>query len=290
MARTASRTEPAWQGARLIVERTDFISVPVTDLERSTTFYRDTLGLEQIGAGAWPEFQLGENVSLYLLDPTNIGQEFTGPHTASIALRVGDVEAGAPRARGEGRRLRRRDVRHRRLSHGALPRSRRQRAHAPPPLRTCRCGLSSSSATALCRCRRSRTSTGASPTSRGSIRTAWAGTVRRATAPRRPTLLEIDAAALAQVGEQGLTIERAPEGVRFERLTDDHPLLGSLVQPDDKFRAHNAALWEHGLLVHVPRGVVVEKPLYVRVVNTHRGWLAVLALARRRRGGEPLHA
>ena len=74
------------------VERTDFVSVPVTNLERSTAWYRDTLGLEQIGQGAWPEFQLGENVSLYLLDPTNIGQEFRGPHTSSIALRVPDVE------------------------------------------------------------------------------------------------------------------------------------------------------------------------------------------------------
>jgi catechol 2,3-dioxygenase-like lactoylglutathione lyase family enzyme len=76
----------------LIVERTDFVSVPVTDVERSTAFYRDTLGLEQVGAGQWPEFQLGENISLYLLDPTNIGQEFKGPHTSSVALRVPDVE------------------------------------------------------------------------------------------------------------------------------------------------------------------------------------------------------
>jgi len=76
----------------LIVERTDFISVPVTDLEKSAAWYRDTLGLEQIGEGGWPEFQLGENVSLYLIDPTNIGQEFTAPHTSYIALRVPDVE------------------------------------------------------------------------------------------------------------------------------------------------------------------------------------------------------
>jgi catechol 2,3-dioxygenase-like lactoylglutathione lyase family enzyme len=76
----------------LIVERTDFVSVPVTDLERSTAFYRDMLGLKQLGEGKWPEFQLGENVSLYLLDPTNIGQEFTGPHTSPMALRVADVE------------------------------------------------------------------------------------------------------------------------------------------------------------------------------------------------------
>jgi len=76
----------------LIVERVDFVSVPVTDLERSTAFYRDTLGLEQIGEGTWPEFQLGENVSLYLLDPTNMGQSFIGPHLSPIALRVADVE------------------------------------------------------------------------------------------------------------------------------------------------------------------------------------------------------
>ena len=76
----------------MIVERTDFISVPVTDLERSKRFYGETLALEQVGSGQWPEYQLGENVSLYLLDPTNIGQQFQGPHTSSIALRVPDVE------------------------------------------------------------------------------------------------------------------------------------------------------------------------------------------------------
>jgi predicted enzyme related to lactoylglutathione lyase len=77
----------------VIVERTDFVSVPVTDLERSVTWYRETLELEQTGDGAWPEFRLGENAFLYLMDPTNIGQEFRGPHTAPIALRVADVEA-----------------------------------------------------------------------------------------------------------------------------------------------------------------------------------------------------
>jgi catechol 2,3-dioxygenase-like lactoylglutathione lyase family enzyme len=86
----------------VIVERTDFISVPVTDLERSTAWYRDTLGLEQIGEGSWPEFQLGENVSLYLIDPTNIGREFQGPNTGSFALRVADVEAAKKELEGRG--------------------------------------------------------------------------------------------------------------------------------------------------------------------------------------------
>ncbi len=71
------------------VERTDFISVPVTDLERSTRFYAEVVGLPKV-SGAWPEFLTG-NVSLYLMDPTNIGRSFQGPHTAHIALRVEDV-------------------------------------------------------------------------------------------------------------------------------------------------------------------------------------------------------
>jgi len=76
------------------VERADFVSVPVTDLSRSKAFYGETLGLNQIsGQEGWPEYQLGENVSLYLVDPTNIGQTFEGPHTSAIALRVADVAA-----------------------------------------------------------------------------------------------------------------------------------------------------------------------------------------------------
>jgi len=75
----------------LIVERTDFISVPVTDMERATSFYRDTLGLPQVSEQGFPEFQLGENVSVYLLDMSKVGSSWQGPHTAHVALRVPDV-------------------------------------------------------------------------------------------------------------------------------------------------------------------------------------------------------
>ena len=75
------------------VEHVDFISVPVTDLERSTAWYRDTLRLPQTGEGGFPEFKLGDNVFLYLIDPTSIGGSFTAPHGAPIALRVADVAA-----------------------------------------------------------------------------------------------------------------------------------------------------------------------------------------------------
>jgi Fe-S cluster assembly protein SufD len=81
-----------------------------------------------------------------------------------------------------------------------------------------------------------------------------------------PGLLELEAAGVVRVSEGGLEIERAPEGIRFERL-GDHPRLGELVGADEKFAAHNAAMWEHGLLVHVPQGFVLEQPLYIRIVN-----------------------
>ena len=79
----------------ITVERTDFVSVPVADMARARRFYGETLGLPPVGKAdeAWPEFQLGENVSLYLIDPANIGQQFTGPHSSHIALRVPDVAA-----------------------------------------------------------------------------------------------------------------------------------------------------------------------------------------------------
>ena len=75
----------------MIVERTDFIAVPVTDMERSKQFYRETLGLPEVTDGGFPEYQLGENVSLYLLSLEAVGGAFRGPHDAGFALRVPNV-------------------------------------------------------------------------------------------------------------------------------------------------------------------------------------------------------
>ena len=73
-----------------VVERTDFVSVPVQDMERAKRFYRDTLGLTSPSWDAgWPEIETG-NVSLYLVDPTRMGGTFS-PNCAHIALRVDDV-------------------------------------------------------------------------------------------------------------------------------------------------------------------------------------------------------
>ncbi len=83
----------------------------------------------------------------------------------------------------------------------------------------------------------------------------------------KSSMLDVDVAGVAQVGVAGIEIERAPDGVRFEQLDESHPQLGELVGANEKFAAHNAASWKHGLLVHVPQGVVLEQPLYVRIPN-----------------------
>ncbi|HZO96539.1 MAG TPA: VOC family protein [Gaiellaceae bacterium] len=76
------------------VERVDFVSVPVTDMARARRFYEQALGFENLSEeGRWPEYRLGENGFLYLVDPTAIGRRFEGPHNAYIALRVADVDA-----------------------------------------------------------------------------------------------------------------------------------------------------------------------------------------------------
>ncbi len=72
------------------MQRTDFFSVPVQDMDRARAFYRDVLGMHSPDWEAgFPEIETG-NVSLYLVDPKAMGIEFS-PHTAQIALRVADV-------------------------------------------------------------------------------------------------------------------------------------------------------------------------------------------------------
>ena len=92
-------------------------------------------------------------------------------------------------------------------------------------------------------------------------------------------MLEIDVGGVALATEDHIEIERAPDGVRFEPLTEEHPRLHELVGWDEKFAAHNAAMWEHGLLVVVPRGVVLEKPLYVRIAVTGQTFWRLVVVA-----------
>ena len=82
------------------------------------------------------------------------------------------------------------------------------------------------------------------------------------------TMLDLDVAGLATIGESGITVERAPAGVTFKPLDESDERLYSLVGWDEKFAAHNAAVWQHGLFVHVPKDVVLDKPLYVRITSS----------------------
>src|SRR5262245_7721699 len=89
----------------------------------------------------------------------------------------------------------------------------------------------------------------------------------------RETMLDLDVAGLATISEAGVAIERAPEGITFQPLDEGHERLYSLVGWDEKFAAHNAAVWQHGLLVPVPKGVELTKPLYLRIANSVEGAL-----------------
>jgi Fe-S cluster assembly protein SufD len=95
----------------------------------------------------------------------------------------------------------------------------------------------------------------------------FAGDIASSEDARPETMLDLDVAGLATVTEDGIEIERAPDGITFEPLSEDDERLHRLVGYDEKFAAHNAAMWRHGLLVVVPRGVVLDRPLYVRVAN-----------------------
>src|SRR3954452_882353 len=74
-------------------------------MERSTQFYRDTLGLPQTADGGFPEFKLGDNGFLYLLSMEAIGSQFRVPHDAGFALRVADGAEGREELEAEGGQL-----------------------------------------------------------------------------------------------------------------------------------------------------------------------------------------
>jgi Fe-S cluster assembly protein SufD len=78
-------------------------------------------------------------------------------------------------------------------------------------------------------------------------------------------MLDLDVAGRAHVTESGIEILSAPEGVTFEPLPADYP--AAIVPDDDRFAMENLARWQHGLLVHVPKGVELEQPLYVQVTS-----------------------
>ena len=74
------------------VERTDFVSVPVTDLGRSTAWYRDTLGLQQVGSGRVARVPARRERQRLPDRPDQHRSRVPRAEHGAIALRVGDVE------------------------------------------------------------------------------------------------------------------------------------------------------------------------------------------------------
>jgi catechol 2,3-dioxygenase-like lactoylglutathione lyase family enzyme len=85
-----------------VVERTDFVNVPVTDRAQGLAFYTETLGLERtpLASAEWPELQVGE-ATLLLTTPEQTGAPFRAGDYA-VALRVRDVPAAMESLRGKG--------------------------------------------------------------------------------------------------------------------------------------------------------------------------------------------
>ncbi len=105
----------------------------------------------------------------------------------------------------------------------------------------------------------------------GHVQVPDPGSATEADPRSRQDMLEIDVAGLATAGGGKVEIDKLPEGIEFTTLPEDHERLGSLIGADDKFTAHNAASWQSGLLVRVPKGVELDDPLYVRVVGDDAG-------------------
>jgi Fe-S cluster assembly protein SufD len=78
-------------------------------------------------------------------------------------------------------------------------------------------------------------------------------------------MLDLDVAGRAAAHESGMEILSAPAGVTFEPLPVDYE--ARLIPEDDRFALENLANWRHGLLVRVPKGVELDRPLYVKVTS-----------------------
>ncbi len=118
-----------------LVAGVDFVSIPVRDLDRAVEFYGTTLGLRRsayLPERQFAEFETG-NVTLSLANFESMGMEHHVNRQRAGPPRRGHG-GGAVAARGRGRDLRRRYVRHRCVPHGVLLRPGRQCPDAPSPL------------------------------------------------------------------------------------------------------------------------------------------------------------
>jgi predicted enzyme related to lactoylglutathione lyase len=87
-----------------MVERVDYIRVPVTDMEEANHFYGELLGLKRnpnSPGDDWIEYEVA-NVTLAVMTPHTHDYEFTSLPPATIALRVPDVAAAKAKLEAAG--------------------------------------------------------------------------------------------------------------------------------------------------------------------------------------------
>lgn len=87
-----------------MLQRVDFVMLPVQDMARSVAFYRDALGLTMISedpASDWVEFELGELV-LGLGRVAAFGMDFVPVTAGAVAFGVADLEAARKALEAQG--------------------------------------------------------------------------------------------------------------------------------------------------------------------------------------------
>ena len=87
-----------------MIERVDYIRVPVTDIEQAKHFYGELLGLTEdpnSPGGDWIEYEAG-NVTLAVMTPHTHDYEFTPRPPSTLAFRVADVAAAKAKLESAG--------------------------------------------------------------------------------------------------------------------------------------------------------------------------------------------
>ena len=119
-----------------LVTGVDFIAVPTQDFEKADAFYGDVLGLER--SKRWGDMPAGEfengTVTIAIMQSDAFGIEFS-PHSHPIAFQVDDVAAARAALEEQGVKFGADTIDSGVCHMALLPRPRRQRADAPPPLR-----------------------------------------------------------------------------------------------------------------------------------------------------------
>ena len=242
------------------VETVDFPTIPTCDIERSVRWYTEVLGLEP---GAEGEVET-PNVTISFWSSERDGEELR-PHVGGFGiLRVADVE--------EARRSWRR--------RGSSSSARR----STPVSAT---WASSMTRTAT----RSSCTGGTPPVAREQLLEryrelplpttkdeSWRFTDLRGfdpdtftaegagSAPER--LLDIGVSGLVTVTESELTIDRAPEGVIFERLDESQPAAARAGRLGGEVRSAQRGAVAERPAGRRAAGVVLEEPLYVKIANS----------------------